>query len=128
MTKTLALCLTLLTLAACDTVGPSPGRTGVELSDPWLTTYGDRGGVTVDVGAPDGGRLVVVFNTHETILDTTVTGTVSLRVDVPYTPGWGRPPMPYGDCFTATLTGAADAKACVEARPVHFPTPTQQDR
>lgn len=116
----------LLLLTACDTVEPEFNRDpDLSLSDPWLTEFGDRGGVTVEAYAPEPTRLRVVFAETETVLDTTFSGALRAEPTLPYVEGWGRPPSPKGDCYVATL-GEQEATACPEERSVSFPTATPQ--
>lgn len=117
--------LPLLLLTACSVADPEP-QANVTLRDPWINPRGTRGGVTVTAHAPEPTRLRVRFARKHPVLDTTIQGTLQMEAHLPVrSKQWGRPPNPYGDCYTAHLPNATADTACAQ-RPVHYPTPTSK--
>lgn len=98
-----ALSLLVLLLAACSSFEPPQPSPKVTITGRSVSLDGRTGWALIDVETSAPVRLTVTYNTHTTLVDTTLTDRAHVKGEWSLSKGWGHPPGPFGDVFTATL-------------------------
>ena len=97
----------LLLFGACNSFESFPPNRYVRIENPFVSLDGTRGQALIrwDVDTHEKASLIVKFNKHTTVLDTTVYDEGKTVASFQTEKGWGHPPIWNGDVFVVELKG-----------------------